>query len=504
MNDLRQLTSRLTGDYRIPAAALAGAVFAVALIPVWNLQARWFVVVIAGITMVSLSLIVVRWLDDFLMAASLVLMPLASFQKWLFLDRYLDDDIRQVAPISGAISLGITEFVLIGAYAIWFVKIFIARTLPLPSLHKLDFFILLFVLANVLSVPNATDPLLSIFAIVHLLRHFLVYFYFSRRLQGRHLQWMLAAFALAIVAESALGVFQYKTGMLKGLILDKGQGGEDLNYQYEVPGIENVNRATGTSYDSHSYGLFLTMLLPFPFAILMSNREFAPRTKLVCVALLALGSVAVFVSFSRSAWLTLPVVLGFVWFIFVMWREKQIARKTGFLAAMSLIPLPKVADYIARRFAYEGGQNLTARYDQFPVALAMWKDHLWTGQGVGNYMVNLRDYQLPNTLDLPVHNVLLWIGADIGIFGVVTFYAMIAAAMWQLIPVIRARRGPTDLMAVAAFAALIGYNVDGLTNPLFRESLVYMTFWLMMALSVALPRIQREVDAQLTPASRVA
>lgn len=487
-------------DYRIPAAVLAGALFALALIPIWNFPTRWFVVVVVGIGLVSVSLILVRRLDDFLLVLYLLLLPLASFQKWLFLEGY-SEEVRKVAPLSGAVSVGITELLLLGMYVVWFVRIFVNRTLPLPRLGKLDVLILLFVLANLFSIPNAADPRLSVLAVMHLLRHFLFYFYFSRRLHARHLRWIAVALALAIATEGLLGLFQYQTGMLRGLILDKGAGSAELNYQYEVPGIEDLSRATGTSYDSHTFGLFLTMLLPFPLAVLLSNRTFGLRTRLESLALFALGGVAVFVSLSRSAWLTCAVTCVLVWLVFIFWREKYVFVKTCCLAMLGLIPAPMAAAFIAARFAYEGHQNLTARYDQFPVAWNMWLDHFWTGQGIGNYMVKLQEYQVPGALDLPVHNVFLWIAADTGLFGAVTFYVIIFAAMWELGRVIRARRGPIDLMALGALAALSAYVIDGLTNPLFRESLVYMMFWFMLALSVAFPRIQREIDGQVPAAA---
>lgn len=491
----------LSRDYRTPAAALGGMLFAVALIPLWTLSPRWFAVVIVAIGLVSLSLALVRQLDDFLLASHLLFLPLSSVQKWLFLDGY-PEEVRNVAVLSGAVSVGITEILLLGMYAVWAIRIFVARTLPLPRLGRLDVVILLFVLANVLSIADTADLNLSLFAIVHLLRHFFVYFYFARRLQARHLPWVLVAFSIAIVAESLLGLFQYQTGMLKGLILDKGQGGDSLNYQYEVPGIEDLTRAVGTSYDSHSFGLFLTMLLPFPLTMLLSARVVATRVRVGSLLIFALGCLAVFVSFSRSSWLTLAITTGIVWLVFLVRREKRVLQKTALLAVLALIAAPRAIGFILQRFDYEGYQNLTARYDQFPVALEMWKEHLWLGQGIGSYMIVLREYLVPGTLELPVHNVFLWLAADTGILGVVTFFALIASGIWQLLQVARSGRGPLDLMAVGAAAALGAYVIDGFTNPLFRESLVYMLFWFMLGLSVALPRIARDIDYRLPDAAK--
>ncbi len=473
---------------------VAGLLFAVSLLPFWNLSPRWFVVAVASVTLVSLSFIVVRHLDEFLLVSYLLLLPLSSFQKWLFLDHY-DSLIRDAAPLSGAISIGLTEILLVGIYVVWFIQIFVARTQPLPRLMKLDAVILVFAGANLLSAANAVDAFLSVFALVHLARHILVYFFFSRRLQLRHLKVILAAFLLAIAAESALGLFQYRTGMLMGLTLDKGQGGEQLDYEYDVPGTEGINRATGTSYDSHSFGLFLTMLVSFPLAVALSGRPVAPWLRPACVAAVAAGVLTVFVTFSRSAWFACAIVCALMWLAFAAWREKGLIFKTICLSVLALIPMPWALAYIHRRFAFEGQQNLTARYDMFPAAWAMWREHFFVGRGLGNYMALLPNYQSPGTLALPVHNVFLWLAVDTGLIGAVAFYAIIGVAMWQLARVALSRRPPVDLFALGALGALTAFVIDGLTNPEFRESLVYMAFWLMLALAAALPRFQRELDA---------
>ena len=491
---LRQLVSPQPSRYLLPAAVVAGGLFAVILIPIWSLSPRWFAVVIAAVTLISLTLVLVQRLDDVLMGSHLLLLPLASVQKWLFLGDY-PADVKNVAVLSGAISVGITEFLLVGIYILWFLQVIVARSKPVPRLGSFDGLLLLFLLANVLSLPNAEDAKLGLFAIAHLIRHILIYFYFSQRLAARHLPWILVAIGVAIAGESLLGLVQYRTGLLSGIILDKGAGSDDA-VQYEVPGIENVTRATGTSYDSHSYGLFLAMLMPFPLALLLSARHFVLRERLLLLALLGLGAIGVFASFSRSSWLILVIGTLLVNFVMLLRREKHILFKTAILGVLALLAAPVVLPSVLKRFDAQGRANLEARFDQYPIARQIWQRNLLTGNGIGNYMVALDDYRPDDSLKEPVHNVFLWLAADTGIVGATMFYIVVGAAMIRLAKLVRAGRAPTDLFALAALAALTVYVVDGLTNPLFRESLVYMLFWFILALSVALPRIQAEIDAR--------
>jgi len=139
---------------------------------------------------------------------------------------------------------------------------------------------------------------------------------------------------------------------------------------------------------------------------------------------------------------------------------------------------------------------LTSRFDQFPVAWDMWKDHFIFGAGVGNYYDLLKQYNRPGVLPLPVHNVFLWVGAESGVLGVLGFFGTLFAAMVRCWRVIAGHRDPACLLALAVFGALIAYFLDGLTDPLFREPTVYTMFWVCVGLSAAVARIDEQLRAE--------
>jgi O-antigen ligase len=285
---------------------------------------------------------------------------------------------------------------------------------------------------------------------------------------------------------------QYQTGKFRGLMLDKGAGSERLDYQYSVPGIEGLSRATGTSYDSHSLGLYLAMLLPYPFVFLPYSRYVSWSRRIVSGGVFLLGVATLLITFSRSGWLSAAIALCLALLVLLAWHGRHAVSSVLVLLGLSLLPLPWAASRIHERFDTAPPEIMTARFDQFSVALHMWRDHPFFGFGAGNYMKALDLYNTNGSLDLPVHNVLLWIAADTGLLGVLAFYGIIVSALRRLWILIRQHRDPDCRMALAVATGLVAYVLDGLTNPLFREATVYMMFWLLIAMSVVLPRLQRK------------
>jgi O-antigen ligase len=473
--------------FRYGLTVALGALFALGLSPLWNLAPRWFVVVVTGFLLLCLSVIAVRRFADFLLIGLMFSIPFAGLTKWLFLED-LDPTVQKAAVFAGAIGVGLTDFLLAGLYLAWLGRIFVTRSAPLPRLHRLDGLALLLVAANVCSLLGAVPSLsLGLFALVHLVKHILVYFYVSRHLQAHHLRWFLAAVFFALLLEAGLGLVQHQTGRFKGLMIDKGTG-EMLDYQATVPGIEHIDRATGTTLASHSLGLYLAMLLPYPL-VLSFSRSLGRPLRLLSMAFFVLGLAALVITFSRSAWLSCALSLSVAWAVYLWWGERHVLAWTLVLLAALLVPAPWAVDVILARFTTAPAEVLTARFDQFQVALDVWSHHPLFGFGAGNYVYAMRAYSnQSHEEDAIVHNVFLLLAAEMGLFGVVAFYGLIAAALSRLWGVIKAHRDPTCRVALAVLTGLVAYLLDGLTDPLFREPVVYLMFWFSLGLSVALVR----------------
>lgn len=467
-------------------AAILGAVFAFILYNAWDLDTRWFVVIIAAILGLSAAMLLVRVYSDFVLMFTFFTMPLASFTKWFWPTQYAEDE-RGNLVYAGLLGIGLLDFIVIGLYMSWFYRVFVLRQRPLPGLLNTDWFLLAYLLMHLLSSIGAADTELALGSTEYLAKYVLFYFYVSRNLAPRHIPWLLGALGCALLLEAALGSVQFTTGKLLGIALDKGAGTSEVDYQYSVPGIETYTRATGTSYDSHSLGHFVAMMLPFPLVLALTPR-LRPAVRLLYVGMAVLAVMAIFMTLSRAAWLATAISLGVgILLIVTVWRERQVIPLLIATGLIVLAVAPFTAGFIYNRFANSPHEVLTTRYDQYEVALQVVRLFPILGSGPGNWIQALHRHDFLWLEVLPPHNVLLWITAETGILGVSCYIGILATSLIRLTRLIRTRRDNIGRLGMATLIALIATMLVGLTDPTYREPTVFMMFWTLIALSVALP-----------------
>jgi hypothetical protein len=163
-----------------------------------------------------------------------------------------------------------------------------------------------------------------------------------------------------------------------GSARDKGAGSAERQAQYEVPGIEEKVRAEGTLYDSHTYGCYLAMMLAFPFMMAQSPRS-SGRMRALYGAVFVVGSGALVLSYSRSAWVGFAVSI--IWgFLLMMATRHPGARRGLLVGVVSAIAIaPWGAYYLWERFARAPGEIMSVRFEGYDVAWSIWKQHLLFG-----------------------------------------------------------------------------------------------------------------------------
>lgn len=465
-----------------------GAAFAVALSAIWTLELRWFVVTSAAIVLLSIAMMLISVLRQLMLLAFFLAIPLASIERWLFFGQVPPEQAGN-AIYSGALGIGPIDLAISGLAVSWFIGVFVVRDERLPVLQPFDLLVLLVPLAYLLSLIGTPKPMLGLFSVGYLLKHLLVYFYVSRHVGRRELNWLLFAVLVAILFETFIALLQTQLHLLEGLARDKGAGSAERQSQYEVPGIETRTRAEGTAYDSHAFGLYLCMMLPFPLVLIFNPLMKHVRRMLYGLVSLA-GLIALVLSFSRAAWLSFLISNALA---FALLRLRLGIREVIRVAAWMLVPLalfvPWGAHYIYERFASAPAEIMSTRFEQWAVAWTIWLEHPFFGFGAGNYMEALSRYNFNWALELPVHNVPLWVAAETGLFGVLAFFGLILAAMHRFWRVTGCRDRHSAFFALAGLTGLVAYLLDGLTDPLFREPVVFMMFWVLIALAMALPRI---------------
>lgn len=464
---------------------MAGAAFALLTWGIMSLEPRFMLAATALVIVISAGMVAIFRIEDFLVYLSFLNVPFASFGKWMF--------VQPVITVAKGIALGLAEFILFFGYLMWFCQVFVARVRPLPKLGAVDALFAVIFTVQCLSLLGAPDRQLAFFDIVYNLKFYLIYFFIAHKIERRHLKLVIALLLFGILVESPLALYERLSGNV-GIGRAKGNvAATEFANQYEVPGLEQI-RAEGTTKDAHTLGEYLAMLLPLAivFAIMQGVRL---RWRVAMAALALLGIGALIVTFSRAGWFSfLIAAIILLWVATFIWRQGQALFVAVVIAFMVGLVYPKVYEYAIVRVLDAPSEIMQTRYDLNWTALNIMQDHFLLGYGPGNFMEALSDpnTDVVGTDQIPVHNAFLYIASESGIFAALAFFSIIWISLvrcWR-------QRNHSDLMvrglAMAMFAGLVAYVLDGLTNPTFREAEPYTLLWLYIGMSVALPRIAAE------------
>ncbi len=466
--------------------ALGGATFALVVWWITGLEDRYALAVVGGIVLIAAAMVSARRIDDFLIYLFIANIPFAAFEKWLF--------VQKVAVTAKGLTLGVSELLLLIAYGVWLHRICVARSEPIPSFTRLDGCMALLLVSQAVSSFGAPNKALAVFDIVYNLRHFLIYFYLSRRVERRHLKWIVALVLAAVLLQSGLGFYERLTGNV-GIGLSKGNvESEDFGRQYQVPGTEEF-RAAGTTNDSHTLALYLVMLLPVPFALMfLPGIKVLWRTVLAAVFVTGVGGLIV--TFSRSGWLSFGIAMTFaVIYVAVAWKRRVVVPAMLGLLLLVSLAFPQGYSYVVNRVVDAPPEILEARYDTYWTALDIWRHNPFFGYGPGNYIEALADpgvraqtYKGDWDVDIPVHNAFLWVAAETGLFGTLFFFSMIVLGMIRCVRFLDNEDPLVKGLSLAIVTGIAGYLLDGLTDPMFREASPYAQLWTYLGLVMAFGR----------------
>lgn len=231
-------------------------------------------------------------------------------------------------------------------------------------------------------------------------------------------------------------------------------GALDLNVRYGIEGY-NINFT--------AYSLVTGCVL----AIVVTNVSGLPRLiKLGIYAMLPVLAYAVLLSGTRGA----LVALGGAAICLVVGR--LMPRLCALIAAaaapvaLALVPLGITESALLWFESYLGQRttgDLSGRLVVWPEALAAWSDSLFLGNGPGVFPIS-------NSMGIGAHNLVLTVGNDLGLLGLLIYVAVVASAL--AVAWLRSASGPR-LVSVFLIALL----------PIWLTGHweVAMGFWLLLA-----------------------
>lgn len=271
--------------------------------------------------------------------------------------------------------------------------------------------------------------------------------------------------------------------------------------------VLQAGRSQGAVGDPNLFGALQLVILPLIIVLVGVARDYRLKVVLYCSILVNLASV--FTSLSRGAFLGLVVFLVLLVvapfrLLFGSRRNKAIVLCVVALGAavISVRHSTSLNDRVQTIFerGSSGTQQGSGRLELWKAAETSISDRPWLGLGYGAFPaasntllletpgVNLEGYT-PRPNGEPVHSAYIESVAELGFPGLVLYLGLListGSSLWRT--ALRAHEVGAELLAMVASALLLGLAAWSVTS-FFLSSETARGFWVVMGLSLALPRL---------------
>lgn len=243
----------------------------------------------------------------------------------------------------------------------------------------------------------------------------------------------------------------------------------------EISG-QALMRAIGLFPDPHMLSFYLGLIFPFALARLF----FEKKNRFFWFMISSLLIVTLLLTFSRGGYLGLLMSLA-IFLVLARPRLTPTAKKflaSGFLMALAILLIVgwPVLTRLAASFDLAEGSNL-GRLAIWQDSWAIIKSHLVVGVGLGNYSLAV-DFNDQYRSAVTSHNFYLDLWAELGIFGLIAWFLIIAAAVqraWQ-------KRQNTPVLAFASLSALTYFSVHSFFETAIFNPTVLAFLMVVLAL----------------------
>jgi len=265
----------------------------------------------------------------------------------------------------------------------------------------------------------------------------------------------------------SVGVFYSSILAIAQFMLQHSVGGMfwwlgERTFSVDTPGIARVDsdvslfklRPYATFPHPNVLGGFLAVTLPL---IILQIRK-----KLFLWSSLGLGTIALVLTFSRSAWAVGGIAIAFA-IARSMNYELQIKRYVRIFVLLSIFVL-----FFASRFMIHNSvsESVVVRQELNSAAVKIWQQSPIAGVGLGNFLIKLPEFLPKKSVYYlqPVHNIYLLILTETGFIGLVLFG-------WFIISIIR--NYEAGIMNYSLFTILLLGLVDHYPLTLQQGQLLF-------------------------------
>lgn len=487
-------------DYRAPAlVATLAALLLIGAVAAARVSPYGFVV--AGLGLIAVvGYAAARWPRTTMVIV--VLSPLV--------DRYIVADILPAAL--EAMAHFLSEAMLLAVGLVIAVRAWMAGRLVEALRHPVTAGLLAFVaIAAISAVVNGVPPQVAVLGLLFTLDAAILFF--LPRLVGftlRQSLFAVSALVAIVLASALLAVAQaLLSPSILGLDPVRGRFGE-------------LQRLASIFGDPNVFGAFLVAAAPF--ALLMATHLPTPRLRRIAGAVAFVLILALWLSFSRGAWIAIVVGVGVVLAILDR-RTLLLGLVICVLSFATAVVMPRnllvasssgggdrpdpIGSTIDRVNTVGVGGDLRTLF--ILNAIPIVRDHPLLGVGPGRYGGTVaHTYPTPiyeqydtdrlfwNPQQRTVDNFWLHILVETGIVGFVTFLATAMLPGLRILNAARRTRGLRRIVLGGTAAATAGMAISSLTTMLLEANSIGFPFWFLLGVGGLVAATARMESAQST------
>lgn len=276
-------------------------------------------------------------------------------------------------------------------------------------------------------------------------------------------------------------------------------------------------------YNDHTaYGAALALYVPILFGFSINNKT-SKRSRIVSFIFFAFFCLALVLSFSRAAWISLAVSLGVFILVKLRIKFKWVLLSTIVVFGLFFTFQQQILDTLERNEQDSSSNfvehiqsisNISSdasnleRVNRWQSALRMFWERPFWGWGPGTYQFLYAPYQMSkektiistNAGDLGnAHSEYIGPLAESGIFGMLSILAIFIISVYLGLKVYhKSKDSEIKIISLGLVLGLISYYVHGFLNNFLNSDKASVPVWGFMAVLVALNVYHINKDQQLT------
>lgn len=290
---------------------------------------------------------------------------------------------------------------------------------------------------------------------------------------------LLTVFVLVAAVVSLYGVYQNFAGV------DTAQSWVDTEM------FEDIKTRVYSTFDNPNVlGQYLILLMPAAFAMLLQSRGGGRKIVYGIVNLVMFACLLY--TWSRGAWVGVVLALGF----FVLLRDRRWLILC--IAALLLMPSVLPASILNRLTSIGNMQDSSTAYrvSVWIASLRIARDYWMSGIGLGTaafekiypaYALNGAGFALHS------HNFYIQWVVEMGVFGLLTFLAIMLTAYKQITK-IPEKSSLIRAVTLAMAGAFLGFLFQGMAENLWYNFRMVLIFWIYLGILQSGVNITNEKD----------